>query len=69
MRTQPGTSPAVLAAEAAEASAGAVKGLGQNPTLPQCLGALDFWLLFSSLFIGTGAGFVLLNNLGGPMAK
>lgn len=33
-------------------------------TLPQCLCSLDYWILWSGLFIGIGSGFTLLNNFG-----
>ncbi|KAK9806691.1 hypothetical protein WJX73_008884 [Symbiochloris irregularis] len=36
----------------------------EQPTLPQCLLTLDYWLLSSSFVTIMGAGFTLLNNLG-----
>ena len=40
---------------------------GRGPretTLRQSLCTLDFWLLWTGLFIGIGSGFTFLNNLG-----
>lgn len=33
-------------------------------TLPQCLVSLDYWILWSAMYIGIGSGFVFINNLG-----
>ncbi|BDA41740.1 Protein NUCLEAR FUSION DEFECTIVE 4 [Coccomyxa sp. Obi] len=33
-------------------------------TLPQCLVSLNYWMLWSALMVGMGAGFTMLNNLG-----
>ena len=36
----------------------------RETTLRQSLCTLDFWLLWTGLFIGIGSGFTFLNNLG-----
>lgn len=32
--------------------------------LRQCVVSLDYWILWTSMYIGIGSGFTFLNNLG-----
>ena len=42
--------------ETAEAATGAVAGLGSEPDLRQAVQRLEYWLLWSCLFVGMGTG-------------
>jgi len=39
-------------------------GATRQWNLRQCVLSLDYWMLWTSMYMGIGSGFTLLNNLG-----